>query len=87
MILLNFSLSRFETQILFLCLCLNSSNVENQQKFYGWNELEREGGKPMWRLVLEQFDVLLVKILLVIVFVSLVLAYINDHMNVEKFLE
>jgi Ca2+-transporting ATPase len=70
-----------------LCLRLNSNNVEKQQKIYGWNELKKELGKLMWKLVLKQFDDLLVKILLVIVFVSLVMAYINCHMSGEIFLE
>lgn len=39
----------------------------------------------MWRLVLEQFDDLLVKILLVTVFVSLVLTYINGPHEWWKF--
>jgi Ca2+-transporting ATPase len=63
---------------------LNSSSVEKRQKLYGWNELEREPGKPMWRLVLEQFDDMLVKILLAAAFVSLVLAYIDGHVSGEN---
>jgi Ca2+-transporting ATPase len=63
---------------------LNSSSVEKRQKLYGWNELEREPGKPMWRLVLEQFDDMLVKILLAAAFVSLVLAYIDGHASGEN---
>ncbi len=41
----------------------------------------------MWRLVLEQLDDPLVKILLVTVFVSLALTYKNGHMNGDNFLE
>jgi Ca2+-transporting ATPase len=62
---------------------LSSSSIEKQRKQYGWNELEKEPGKPMWKLVLEQFDDLLVKILLVAAFVSLVLAYIDGHASGE----
>jgi hypothetical protein len=41
----------------------------------------------MWRPLLKQFDDLLVKILLITMSVSLVLTYINDHMNGESFFE
>ncbi len=74
-------------EFFFVCLFFNSSNLEKQQQFYGWNELERELGKPMCRLVLKQLDDPLVKILLVTVFVSLVLTYKNGHMNGDNFLE
>lgn len=62
---------------------LSKSAVEKNRKKYGWNELQKEPGKPMWKLVLEQFDDTLVKILLFAAFVSLVLALIDDHSGEE----
>ena len=41
---------------------LTSSQVEDQRRRYGWNELEKTPGKPLWKLVLEQFDDMLVKV-------------------------
>ena len=38
--------------------------VRDLEPRYGPNELEKEEGTPLWKLVLEQFDDLLVKILL-----------------------
>ncbi|XVF72986.1 hypothetical protein PTKIN_Ptkin12aG0165100 [Pterospermum kingtungense] len=56
---------------------LSSYQVEKQREKYGWNELAKEKGKPLWRLVLEQFDDMLVKILLVAAFISFILAYMQ----------
>ena len=44
----------------------------------GFNELEREPGKPLWELVLEQFDDALVKVLLLAAAVSFALAYFES---------
>lgn len=60
------------------------SSIEKRRNQYGWNELEKEPGKPMWKLVLAQFDDTLVKILLAAAFVSLVLAYIGGHSTEES---
>ncbi|XP_068649988.1 calcium-transporting ATPase, endoplasmic reticulum-type-like [Aristolochia californica] len=58
---------------------LASYEVEKRRGRYGWNELDKEKGKPLWRLVLEQFDDMLVKILLVAAFISLVLASLHGN--------
>lgn len=41
---------------------LSSSAVEQRRQQYGYNELDKEPGKPLWKLVLEQFDDMLVKV-------------------------
>lgn len=58
---------------------LSTYEVEKRRETYGWNELQKEKGKPMWKLVLEQFDDTLVKILLVAAFISFVLAYLQGN--------
>ncbi|KAG0559244.1 hypothetical protein M758_10G088300 [Ceratodon purpureus] len=63
---------------------LSESSVTKRRKQYGWNELEKEPGKPMWKLVLEQFEDMLVKILLVAAFISFVLAYVDGHSGEES---
>ncbi|XP_075488442.1 calcium-transporting ATPase, endoplasmic reticulum-type [Primulina tabacum] len=63
---------------------LSTSEVENRRERYGLNELTKEKGKPLWRLVLEQFDDMLVKILLVAAFISFVLAYLHGIENGES---
>jgi|TARA_B110000003_G_scaffold8680_1_gene9013 Ca2+-transporting ATPase len=53
-----------------------SASVDDRRaRAGGHNELEREPGKALWRLVLEQFDDALVKVLLAAAAVSLALAY------------
>ncbi len=44
---------------------LSARQVEEHRAKYGWNELEKPPGKPLWKLVLEQFDDMLVKVILV----------------------
>lgn len=58
---------------------LDSSEVEMRREIHGWNELQKEKGKPLWKLVLEQFDDMLVKILLLAAFISFVLAYVEGN--------
>lgn len=43
----------------------------------GPNELDKEPGKPLWKLVLEQFDDMLVKVLLAAAFISFLLAFFD----------
>ncbi|CAI9781493.1 unnamed protein product [Fraxinus pennsylvanica] len=63
---------------------LSSYEVEKQREISGWNELQKEKGKPLWRLVLEQFDDMLVKILLLAALISLVLAYLHGNETGES---
>ncbi|KAB2056493.1 hypothetical protein ES319_A11G106100v1 [Gossypium barbadense] len=63
---------------------LSSYKVEKRREKYGWNELAKEKGKPLWRLVLEQFDDMLVKILLVAAFISFLLAYMHGSESEES---
>merc|ERR1712158_104558 len=57
---------------------LSQSQVESLRKKYGPNELPAEEGKSLLTLVLEQFDDLLVKILLLAAVISFVLAFFED---------
>ncbi|TYZ63331.1 hypothetical protein PybrP1_004131 [[Pythium] brassicae (nom. inval.)] len=54
---------------------LSAAAVAAQRAAHGFNELDKEEGTPLWKLVLEQFDDALVKILLGAAAVSFVLAY------------
>ncbi|KAK0581122.1 hypothetical protein LWI29_010209 [Acer saccharum] len=63
---------------------LSSNEVEKRRERYGWNELAKEKGKPLWQLVLEQFDDTLVKILLVAAFISFILAYLHGSGSGES---
>ncbi|KAJ0111317.1 hypothetical protein Patl1_00650 [Pistacia atlantica] len=63
---------------------LSSYDVEKQRQRYGWNELAKEKGKPLWQLVLDQFDDTLVKILLVAAFISFILAYLHGSESGES---
>ncbi|KAJ6878604.1 calcium-transporting ATPase 3 [Populus alba x Populus x berolinensis] len=60
---------------------LSDSQVALHSKIYGKN------GTPFWKLVLKQFDDLLVKILIAAAAVSLVLALINGETGLAAFLE
>ncbi len=41
---------------------LTNAQVLAQRERYGYNELEKEPAKALWKLVLEQFDDMLVKV-------------------------
>ncbi|XP_030375750.1 calcium-transporting ATPase sarcoplasmic/endoplasmic reticulum type isoform X2 [Scaptodrosophila lebanonensis] len=58
---------------------LSVNQIKENQKKYGPNELPTEEGKSIWQLVLEQFDDLLVKILLLAAIISFVLALFEEH--------
>ena len=62
---------------------LSEAEVAVRRELYGWNELQKEEGKPMWRLVLEQFDDTLVKILLAAALVSFVLAFVDGQVRTD----
>ncbi|KAI7742267.1 hypothetical protein M8C21_002455 [Ambrosia artemisiifolia] len=63
---------------------LSSYDVEKQHEIHGFNELKKEKGKLLWQLVFEQFDDMLVKILLVAAFISFVLAYFERKETKES---
>jgi len=58
---------------------LDDGQIKSHQEKYGPNELPAEEGKSLWELILEQFDDLLVKILLLAAIISFVLALFEDH--------
>lgn len=41
---------------------LSSEQVEAKRTQHGFNELEKQPGTPLWKLVLAQFDDMLVKV-------------------------
>ncbi|XP_071946401.1 calcium-transporting ATPase sarcoplasmic/endoplasmic reticulum type-like isoform X2 [Antedon mediterranea] len=57
---------------------LSQTQVAAAQEKYGPNELPAEEGKSLWQLVLEQFDDLLVKILLLAAIISFILALFEE---------
>lgn len=63
---------------------LSDAQVKRSQEKYGPNELPAEEGKPLWKLILEQFDDLLVKILLGAAMISFVLALFEEHEEGES---
>ncbi|KAL0703759.1 hypothetical protein Bca4012_070184 [Brassica carinata] len=60
---------------------LSDSQVDHHSRLYGRN------GTPFWKLVLKQFDDLLVKILIVAAIVSFLLALANGETGLTAFLE
>lgn len=67
---------------------LTQDQVKKGLEKYGPNELPAEEGKTIWQLVLEQFDDLLVKILLLAAVISFVLAFFEeDDDSITAFVE
>ncbi|KAL1534225.1 Calcium-transporting ATPase 3, endoplasmic reticulum-type [Salvia divinorum] len=66
---------------------LTDFQVAEHGRSYGKNVLPQEKSTPFWRLVLKQFDDLLVKILIVAAVVSFLLALANGETGLSAFLE
>ncbi|KAL3505111.1 hypothetical protein ACH5RR_034952 [Cinchona calisaya] len=66
---------------------LSDLQVAEHARLYGRNVLPQEQSTPFWRLVLKQFDDLLVKILIASAIVSFLLALINGETGISAFLE
>jgi len=66
---------------------LSEGQVKSNLDKYGPNELPAEEGKAIWQLILEQFDDLLVKILLLAAIISFVLALFEDDDSITAFVE
>ncbi|XP_062993865.1 sarcoplasmic/endoplasmic reticulum calcium ATPase 1 [Elgaria multicarinata webbii] len=57
---------------------LSPEQVKRHHEKYGFNELPAEEGKTIWELVVEQFEDLLVRILLLAACISFVLAWFEE---------
>ncbi|KAK9756686.1 hypothetical protein RND81_01G114600 [Saponaria officinalis] len=72
-------------------LGLTSEEVEKRRKIYGLNELDKHEGPSIWRLILDQFNDTLVRILLGAAVVSFVLAWYGGdeggEMGITAFVE
>ncbi|XP_077219850.1 endoplasmic reticulum-type calcium-transporting ATPase 3 isoform X2 [Tasmannia lanceolata] len=66
---------------------LTDFQVKENAKIYGRNVLPQEGSTPFWKLILKQFDDLLVKILIAAAIVSFLLALIDGETGLTAFLE
>ncbi|PRW20976.1 calcium-transporting ATPase endoplasmic reticulum-type isoform A [Chlorella sorokiniana] len=66
---------------------LTASQVAEARRLHGRNELAPEPGTPFWKLVLKQFDDLLVKILLVAAVVDLLIALASGERGWGAFVE
>jgi Ca2+ transporting ATPase len=58
---------------------LSREQVAANQKKYGFNELPAEEGKSLLEMIIEQFEDLLVRILLLAAVISFVLALFEDE--------
>lgn len=66
---------------------LTDLRVAEHGRLYGKNVLPQEKSTPFWRLVLKQFDDLLVKILIAAAIISFLLAIANGETGLSAFLE
>jgi Ca2+ transporting ATPase len=66
---------------------LSDSQVEKNRVVYGQNVLPVENGTPFWKLVLKQFDDLLVRILIAAAIISFLLALVNGETGLTAFVE
>jgi Ca2+ transporting ATPase len=66
---------------------LSDFQVAEHGRIYGRNVLPQEGSTPFWKLVLKQFDDLLVKILIAAAVVSFLLALVDGETGLTAFLE
>ncbi|GMY17387.1 calcium-transporting ATPase 3, endoplasmic reticulum-type isoform X1, partial [Fagus crenata] len=66
---------------------LSEDQVVQHGRIYGKNVLPEEKRTPFWKLVLKQFDDLLVKILIAAALVSFLLALFNGETGLTAFLE
>lgn len=57
---------------------LTTAQAEQAQKTYGKNELDKEEEKSLWERIIEQFEDLLVRILLLAATISFVIAITGD---------
>ncbi|RAL37444.1 hypothetical protein DM860_000138 [Cuscuta australis] len=70
---------------------LSEEEVNKRREIYGWNEFEKHEGPSIFRLILDQFNDTLVRILLVAAVVSFVLAWYDGdeggEMEITAFVE
>ncbi|KAL2346493.1 hypothetical protein Fmac_000493 [Flemingia macrophylla] len=66
---------------------LSDAEVLQHGRLYGKNVLPEDQRAPFWKLVLKQFDDLLVKILIAAALISFILALINGETGLMAFLE
>ncbi|KAJ4833992.1 Calcium-transporting ATPase 4, endoplasmic reticulum-type [Turnera subulata] len=70
---------------------LSASEVESRLKTYGYNELEKHDGVSIFKLILDQFNDTLVRILLAAAIISFVLAWYDGEeggeMEITAFVE
>ena len=64
---------------------LSKDQVAANQKKYGFNELPAEEGKSLIQMIIEQFEDLLVRILLLAACISFVLALFEDGEGEGKY--
>ncbi|CAI8599347.1 unnamed protein product [Vicia faba] len=66
---------------------LSDTQVVKHGRLYGTNVLHEDQRAPFWKLVVKQFDDLLVKILIAAALISFILALINGETGLMAFLE